>query len=281
MITIDMLQILCCPSCKTSELEAEIKEQKNDQIQEGELICRNCGISYSVAKGIAHLAAENMMVGEEWDIWRDHLLGLQERREERIENPERLLHRLGKGPNLKKKFSEFIGPIEGNVLDVGCGPGKFKRQLKGVNYFGLDPIVLPETAGFPFVHSMAEHIPFKNNTFSHIFAINVLDHLRDLDAFYKEVARVLDKKGQLHIVQHVHDVTGPITAFKYLAHEVKDKLEDKKTTVENPDTPKHITEFTTSSLDKSFGDYFNVVSTLNYSYKWYSPNKLFLTLAPN
>lgn len=280
MITTDMLQLLCCPSCKTSELQAEIKEQKDRQIHEGVLTCNSCNISYTVESGVAHLAASNMMVGEEWDVWKDHLAGLQKRREQRINNPERLLNRLGKGPHLKKEFSEFIGRVEGNVLDVGCGPGKFRNHINGANYFGLDPIVLTESESFPFVHSMAEHIPFKDNTFSHIFVINVLDHLRDLDTFYKEVVRVLHIDGRLHIVQHVHDITGPITAIKYLAHEVKDKLEDKATSIENPDTPKHITEFTTSSLNKSLGNYFNILATHNYSYKWYSPNKLFLTLAP-
>ena len=55
MLTNDMLSILCCPTCRTGELRAEIEKQDGSQIQEGNLICDTCNVSYPVQSGIPDL----------------------------------------------------------------------------------------------------------------------------------------------------------------------------------------------------------------------------------
>jgi len=46
MLTNDMLSILCCPTCRIGELRAEIEKQDGNQVQEGNLICDSCNLSY-------------------------------------------------------------------------------------------------------------------------------------------------------------------------------------------------------------------------------------------
>ena len=289
MIKLDMLSFLCCPSCRTSDLHAEITQQRDDQILEGKLICSCCDQTYNIKCGVPYLIPEDQLSTEEWQQWRDHLDGLQERRLDRVENPDRIVHRIGHGEtgspdkpknSPKRAFAQFIGKTEGNVLDIGCGAGKFRFHLNNENYYGLDPIVLPEVEDFPFVYGLAEYIPYKSDTFSHLFVNASLDHFRNVDRFFKEAMRVLEPGGKLHIAQQTHDIKGPITAIKHLAHEVKDKLEDRVTKVKNPDAPKHLSEFTTSSIKEQVLRYFEISDTSKFSRKWYVPDILFFSLIP-
>jgi len=125
MITSDLLSILCCPICKKGELHPEIQVKKNDQIKDGKLTCATCRVSYPVKAGIPYLAPQAVLDTAEWQLWKDHLDGLQTRREARLEHPDRLIHRIGQSQKEQTSFAEFIGETEGNVLDIGCGPGQF------------------------------------------------------------------------------------------------------------------------------------------------------------
>jgi SAM-dependent methyltransferase len=179
-------------------------------------------------------------------------------------------------------FSKFIGIDEGTVLDVGCGPGKFRFQLdpSKVRYVGLDPIALPGVGEFPFVQGLAEYLPFKDRTFTDIVVLAALDHFRDLDRFLSEARRVLVETGRLHIMQSIHEVKGPVSAVKVVVHKVKDALEEGLSTRHGREVPKHLTEFTSGSLVERVGRAFDVVSTETYSATWYSPDKRFLSFVP-
>lgn len=282
MLTMEMLSDMCCPVCHTKELRVSIKNQESNKIIGGDLRCEKCNQTYPIDGSTPNLIPQNMLTSAEWMMWQDHLQGLQERREQRIKNPNSWVARLGRKSRVKSSnFAEFTGITEGKVLDLGCGPGKFRFQLgNNVEYYGLDPIVLPDVEDFPFVRALSEYIPFKDNTFSHLVVLAALDHFKDLDAFSKEATRVLKPAGKVHIVQSIHEIKGPISAVKMLAHEVKDMLEDRATKVKNPEAPKHITEFSTSALHKILSKYFTIEATSEYNYRWYSPTKMFLRLSP-
>ena len=167
------------------------------------------------------------------------------------------------------------------MLDVGCGPGKLRAHFGNpVVYYGLDPIVLPEVDGFPFTQALSESMPFKSRSFSHVVAIAALDHFKDLDAFFREAIRVLKPNGRLHLVQSIHELRNPLSAVKMLGHWLKDTLEDRTTKTKNPAAPKHFTEFTTSSLRETLTKHFVIEALDQYSFRWYSPTKLLVTLTP-
>jgi len=50
----DIVDILCCPTCKGS-LELDIKEEKNNDVIKGTFTCKNCNCTYRIEQGIPNL----------------------------------------------------------------------------------------------------------------------------------------------------------------------------------------------------------------------------------
>jgi uncharacterized protein YbaR (Trm112 family) len=50
----EILDILCCPTCK-SDLELTVKKEENGEIIEGKFTCKKCNSLYSIVGGIPNL----------------------------------------------------------------------------------------------------------------------------------------------------------------------------------------------------------------------------------
>jgi uncharacterized protein YbaR (Trm112 family) len=50
----DMIDILCCPTCK-GDLSLDIKKEEHDEIIEGFFTCKKCNCTYSIEDGIPNL----------------------------------------------------------------------------------------------------------------------------------------------------------------------------------------------------------------------------------
>ncbi len=50
----DLMEILCCPVCKT-DLELKVTKQENEEIIEGQLTCNKCNSEYQIQDGIPNL----------------------------------------------------------------------------------------------------------------------------------------------------------------------------------------------------------------------------------
>ncbi len=97
------------------------------------------------------------------------------------------------------------------ILEVGCGGGLICEELarRGAVVTGLDPTeealavarAHTQRSGFGqnahFVRGYAESLPFADGSFSVIVCLDVLEHVRALDATVKELARVLAPGGIL------------------------------------------------------------------------------------
>jgi SAM-dependent methyltransferase len=282
VVTQQLIQMLWCPTCQAGRLGDTDGTESSNGLVTGELTCDNCGKAYPVHGGIPALLPHIPLTTDDWQLWEKHLEKFQARREERIARPDPLTRLAQRASKPQLAFARFAHITEGTVLDVGCGPGKFRFNFDSskVTYVGLDPIALPEVTDFPFVRGLAEYLPFKAETFTDIVVLAALDHFRDIGRFLEEAQRTLKPKGRLHILQSVHEVTGPISAVKMLGHKVKDGMEDQWTRVRAIDAPKHLSEFTSESLLERIGNRFEVVSRASCSATWYSPDKLFLSLAP-
>jgi len=50
----EMIDILCCPSCK-GDLTLKVTEEKGNEIIRGSLLCSSCNVTYDIADGIPNL----------------------------------------------------------------------------------------------------------------------------------------------------------------------------------------------------------------------------------
>lgn len=280
VITQELLEIARCPTCETGDLRSATGRPFSPD-EDGELVCDHCDSRYPVRHNVPALIPHRDLTSAAWQQWEEHLAKFQERRESRIRNPDATIVRVAKKSRPQRPFAHFTGISEGRVLDVGCGPGRFRHNfdLSAVSYFGLDPIVIPESDDFPLIRGLAEYLPFKDGTFTDLVVLAALDHFREPERFFSEARRVLGPDGRLHILQSVHEMRGIVSAIKNLTHVVKDRLEDRASSA-GEDVPKHLSEYTEASLREAVGAEFTVDRVDRYSATWYSPDKLFLTATP-
>lgn len=108
-----------------------------------------------------------------------------------------------------KRFSEVlkaIEPVNNNpVLDVGCHSGTFtlnnlpKLKTKKIHGIDVSPSAIKLISKkIPYGHfevADATKLPFKNNQFSAVFCLEMLEHVDDPVAVLFEIKRVLKKGG--------------------------------------------------------------------------------------
>jgi ubiquinone/menaquinone biosynthesis C-methylase UbiE len=93
------------------------------------------------------------------------------------------------------------------VLDLGAGQGVAAKLCEDKEYIGLEPSEelvkrAEELFGFygKFVRGSAYEIPFQDESFDGVFAINVWFHLKDLKKAARELRRVLKRSGKVLII---------------------------------------------------------------------------------
>lgn len=106
--------------------------------------------------------------------------------------------------NIAQYFKSKYRPK--NILDVGCAKGFLLKAFLdlGIDAKGLDissyalENAHPATRGKLLLAS-AEKLPFPNETFDFVFAVDLIEHLKNADKFILEANRVLVKKGRMCI----------------------------------------------------------------------------------
>jgi len=105
----------------------------------------------------------------------------------------------------------FLKKPHGRLLDIGCADGtttyQIKKRFPKLKITGLD--YYKETIDFAkktkpqihFVHGDAHELPFGNETFDIVTAIEVLEHLEKPKKVLSEIKRVLKPGGKFIIVQ--------------------------------------------------------------------------------
>jgi ubiquinone/menaquinone biosynthesis C-methylase UbiE len=94
--------------------------------------------------------------------------------------------------------------LEARVLDVGCGTGNYAIALRhccDVSVFGIDPsrsmlAQASERAGdVRWICGRAEALPFAAQSFDLVFSVDVVHHIADRLAAFREARRVLRPGG--------------------------------------------------------------------------------------
>ena len=95
-----------------------------------------------------------------------------------------------------------------DILDIGCKDAYLRRLLKErqiTKYYGMDisEAVLNKIEGYDpkyfKVGDVSKKIPFKDNSFDFIFALEIVEHVESPTEMLKEIRRVLKKEGELII----------------------------------------------------------------------------------
>jgi uncharacterized protein YbaR (Trm112 family) len=50
----ELMDIICCPTCKT-DLTLSIQKEEKDEVIHGKLKCQKCNVSYDIEDGIPNL----------------------------------------------------------------------------------------------------------------------------------------------------------------------------------------------------------------------------------
>jgi ubiquinone/menaquinone biosynthesis C-methylase UbiE len=97
---------------------------------------------------------------------------------------------------------KLLGEITGKtILDVGCGPGLFTAPLSSSNALvgldlSLEMLRFARTSVNP-IQGDGERLPFKDESFDIVLAIEALQHVKYPRLFLKELVRVTKSGGQL------------------------------------------------------------------------------------
>ncbi len=94
----------------------------------------------------------------------------------------------------KAKLVRVVSNGAGRVLDVGCGPMRYREFCGPCEYVGIDVLGRPDVLG------SASSLPFRDGAFDAVIAMDVLEHVDEIESAASECFRVLRKRGRLLLV---------------------------------------------------------------------------------
>jgi SAM-dependent methyltransferase len=89
----------------------------------------------------------------------------------------------------KAQLVRIVSDGAERVLDVGCGPRRYREFCGRCEYVGVDVLGRPDVLG------SASHLPFKDGAFGAVIAMDVLEHVDGIESAAFECLRVL-KTGE-------------------------------------------------------------------------------------
>ena len=108
---------------------------------------------------------------------------------------------------MRKRISiarKYMEPLDGTILDIGCGNGDIVRDLtsRGKRILGVDLAdlrlrALKNQSGDSYVCGLAEELPFKRDSISGIISFELIEHLHPdvFHSFLGNIKRVLKTGG--------------------------------------------------------------------------------------
>ncbi len=102
-----------------------------------------------------------------------------------------------------KYFKKFGHAKNLKILDIGAGHGAFTKKLYDEGYDVSACDLFPEIFRFDKVvcqkADITKELPYPDNSFDLVIAIEVSEHIIDHEQFFKEINRILKPQGQLYL----------------------------------------------------------------------------------
>ncbi len=91
--------------------------------------------------------------------------------------------------------ADAVKDLPGRMVELGSGAGFLKERIPEVMTSDVSP--------FPFVDRVifADKLPFANEGLKALFALNVLHHLTDAEAFFRDADRALVRGGRMVLIE--------------------------------------------------------------------------------
>ena len=192
-------EIYICTTCHNNLVLASETDQENGSVNNGELVCRSCGMRHPVIGEIPRFVpAENYAgsFGYQWNIHRrtqlDSYTGLSISR-------NRLFAVSCWSENLKGE----------RILEAGSGAGRFTEVLvkTGADIFSFDYSSAVEAnrinnGNMPNLHLFQGdifNIPLREAAFDKVVCLGVLQHTPDPEQAFKSLAKQVKPAGELVI----------------------------------------------------------------------------------
>ena len=181
-----LTSVLACPRCRGTLAGDDL------------LTCAGCGAKFPVKGGIPRMTsgaehADERMAAE-WQA--------QEHAHAIYVDPALIMNDWERA--VLPGLADWIGGVDGPVVDVGCGIGKLGTALTRLGRSDLQIIgadfqgTLLEEARDGYaarIEADAHHLPFRDGAFAAAIASNSLHHFPDAEQAMREIARVLRPGG--------------------------------------------------------------------------------------
>lgn len=89
--------------------------------------------------------------------------------------------------------------INGAVLDIGCHDGIFLKNVEAPLKIGIDVELKNVSDGIYFVQADANYLPFKKETFTQVYLMDVIEHIEDDKKLPLSIYRVLKTSGSFFL----------------------------------------------------------------------------------
>jgi 2-polyprenyl-3-methyl-5-hydroxy-6-metoxy-1,4-benzoquinol methylase len=138
----------------------------------------------------------------------------------------------------KKYMKDFAKNISGNsVLDIGSGIGIFNSVLRELGFKKIvaldnDKKTLEiNTADEKYSINLEKQLPFPNNYFDSVFAVEIIEHLENRKQLLNEIYRVLKPNGYLilttpnkdSLIARFDKIIGRLVDGKWIGHDCSHK----------------------------------------------------------
>lgn len=161
--------------------------------------------------------------------------------------------------NILKTLKEFNAK---SILDIGCGTGYITKKIKDsldVEIVGCDIntnrlSIASKLFGEELVTADITELPFKDSSFDAVIALEIIEHLNDVNAAISEIKRVSKNYVIITVLNE---------PFFRLANFLRGK--NIKTFGNIPD---HIHQFNKHSLEKALSKHFSKVQVKNNAIFW-------------